>query len=243
MLEEETKEVKKGVKEPESPPAPEETVPSPEVKEEPKKAEEVSSKFEEQVKNLNTALKAEREEKRKESELHRQEMEEMKSKLEPIDALRNAFTPKQAPIEEPEAGLSEDKLEEFWAKKESERRQQEDRDNRQNLIKTEVNSLSTEYNGTDGRPKYDDDEVIKWQEDNKKLYLTPSEAFREMKHNELLEYEVGKRLSSTPKAPNAEEPGGVPRERQPKEFKIESESETRAAVLEAMELEEANLDN
>lgn len=235
---------KNGVKEPESTPTPKEEVTSPEVKVEPQKAEDVS-RFEEQVKNLNAALKAEREEKRKEIEDHKKELEELKLKLEPIEQIRNVFIPKQEPeqTEQQTSGLTEEQLEEFWRKKEEEKTQQELRKERQNLIKEEVTKLSSEYNGQEGKPKYDDDEVIKWQEENKKLYLSPSEAFREMKHNELLEYEVNKRISKAPKPVNAETPGGVPRERQPQEFKIESGSSTRAAVLEAMELAEANLDN
>lgn len=65
----------------------------------------------------------------------------------------------------------------------------------------EIKKLEEEFNGNDGRPKYVDAEVLKWQKDNNRLHLNPREAY-ELKHkDQLIEWEIEKRLKNK---------GGVP---------------------------------
>jgi len=230
---EENKEVKTEVKV--ETPTPKEDVTSPEVKVEPVVVNDVEiSKLKEQISNLNTALKGER-------DGSRTEINDLKSKLEALEAdrdtiskMRDVFTPKTQNPDVPEEEDIATKFESLWEEKEQKRKEEEERERRKNLIQSEVKTLTEEWNGSDGKPKYDDDDVIKWQQTNKKLHLTPSEAFREMKHNELMEYEISKRLSSTPGSVDAVIPGAAPQEREPKSFVPSNESETRDAVMEAI---------
>ena len=189
------------------------------------------SKSDEQIKNLNKALQEERE-----------RAKELRAKLEeleqPLTKLKDVFWPpktEQKPSEnEEQKFLTHDQLEEFLEKKENERKEEIERQKRAEQLEKEINTLESEWNWKDGKPKYDDSEVIQWQRDNNKLYLSPSEAFFAMKKEELLDYEVKQRLSSKPEVREVNEQSAISPES--KEEKV-WEDEIKNAVLEAIEAE------
>jgi len=92
--------------------------------------------------------------------------------------------------QEIEKGIEQRHQQESNQKKEDEKKQFQD-----NLVK-EVKNLENDLNGSDGRPKYSDAEILQWQKENKKLYLTPREAYESKYRNELFEWEVQKRLKN-----------------------------------------------
>lgn len=79
----------------------------------------------------------------------------------------------------------------------------------ENLI-NDVKTLEKDLDGSDGRPKYSDSEVLEWQKQNNKLYLHPKEAYELKYKNELIEWEVQKRLKNkggdAPKPANSNAP-------------------------------------
>lgn len=102
--------------------------------------------------------------------------------------IESAFKP-EIPIEseEPHPSLRQEDVEKLVDEKlaEKERRATVDR---------EVDNCTKEFNGGDGRPKYNDSEIWKWQQENKKTYLSPKEAYEARYKNELIDWEVQQRL-------------------------------------------------
>ena len=202
---------------------------------EPEKADTLV-KLEEQVSNLNTALSHERgqakEDKKKVAELQKQ-LEETRGLM---DRMKSVFTPeseKEEPISYKE-GLTKEELLQILEERDQKTKEQEFEKQRSQQIEEEIKELETTYNGKDGGIKYDDKEVLAWQKDNNKLYLTPKEAFAAMKQKEIIDYEIKKALSGKAPVENVETPGGGPTQHEPKETLPKNEQETRQAVLEAM---------
>lgn len=234
-----------------SPPAiPKETPPEP-PKEEPKEppAELEPAKpepgknaeqLQEQVNNLNIALKKQREEGKAESESQKAELAESKALL---DRLKGAFNPE--PEEEPEPEetkyMTPAQAEAFWAQKENERAQKEEEQKRTSAIKSEIADLEKKWDGVDGKPKYDDSKVLEWQKANEKLYLSPNEAFNAMNSKEMVDWEVKQRLAGKTPTEEVETPSPVPGEHEPKETLPQTEQETRAAIVEAIDNAEAEV--
>lgn len=213
-----------------------EQVSSPEVKVEPKSAVNVD-KLQEQVNNLNIALKQEREAKKTDYDAVKRMEAELAEARGTISKLSEVFNPvqKEETQEAPPAGLTLEQLESFWEQKEQEKTQKQKEQEQAAMIQNEIKDMETKWDGSGGKPKYDDSEVIAWQKANNKLYLTPRAAFFEMKHGDIVDYEVKQRLSGKPNVQNVETPGGVPTGREPKETGPMGEAETRNAVLEAMD--------
>jgi len=214
-------------------PTPEE-VPSPEVKVEAPVAEKVVdvTKLESQVENLNTALRQEREA----NKLAAKEWEEkIGQSQETIDKLKNVFSP-EAP-EDPEVeGVTMDQIESLLDSRDEERKAEQKRAEQQKVIKSEVSKLEDTWDGSEGKPKYEDKQVLEWQEQNSKLHLSPSEAFNEMNRDAIIDWEIKNRMSQKPKVQNVETPGGIPSTREPEETIPKTSKDLRNAVLEAMEI-------
>lgn len=220
---------------------PSESVPSGDVKpteapvekkaEEPKPIETTPvndvSKFEEQIENLNKALQRERE-----------EAKALKEKLtsfeDPLNKLKSVFAPQEQPEPEDPKFLTKEELDAYYEEKEQERIREETNKKMAEAIQLEVKKLETEWDGSEWKPKYDDQEVIKWQKDNNKLYLSPSEAFFAMKREELIDYEVKQKLSWKPEVKEMwkTSPTETETKEQPKEL---DDSQMRDAVREAIE--------
>jgi len=191
-------------------PAPE-VVPSPEVKPEAPKTEPVVvDKKEEQISNLNAALKEEREARKQESEARKKIEEEFNEAKPIIERFKNLITPETAPIDEKPKYMTQEEFETAWQAKQEEAKQQTFKEKQAEIINSEVVTLVKEWDGTEGRPKYVDEEVLKWQQENQKLYLSPKEAFTLMKANEIRDWEVKQVLSGKKKIENVEQPGVSP---------------------------------
>jgi len=226
-----------------APAATPENVPSPEVKvEAPKEPIVVFDKAQEQINNLNIALKEERELRKVETEA-RKKVEEEFGKAKPIlEKFQSVFTPEQAPaIDEKPKYLTQEEAEAIWQNKQEELKQQSFKEKQGEIIKNEVATLEKEWDGTDGKPKYLDEEVLKWQQENSKLYLTPVEAFNQMKKNEIIDWEVKQRLSGKKKVENVEQPGVSPEIHIPADFKPKTEKELRDTIAEAINAAEAEM--
>jgi hypothetical protein len=102
------------------------------------------------------------------------------------------------------------------------------------MIKTQIETLATEWNWEGGKPKYDDNEVYRWQKDNWKDYLTPEEAFHIMKRNDIIDWHAREALSKTPAPVNSERPAWTSTEHAPTRTTPRTDQEIKNAVLEAM---------
>ena len=106
--------------------------------------------------------------------------------------------------------MTQEEFETAWQAKQEEAKQQTFKEKQAEIINSEVVTLVKEWDGTEGRPKYVDEEVLKWQQENQKLYLSPKEAFTLMKANEIRDWEVKQVLSGKKKIENVEQPGVSP---------------------------------
>lgn len=195
------------------------------------------AKLEENYNNVVVALKQERELNKKALSEKETQINELKSVT---DKLKNVFSdPKPAEPEVKEV-LTIDAVEELWAKKEQEKAYEDQKKKQTELIKNEIAAVEKEWNGENGKPKYIDSEVLKWQTENGKLSLTPRAAFLEMKHNEIIDWAIKSKTTSKPDVNNVMTPGGSPVERNPKEFTPTNEAETKQAILAAMDAYEAD---
>jgi hypothetical protein len=155
---------------------------------------------------------------------------------ETISKLEKVFTPPEpeTPPEEVK-GMTEEEVSAFWEKKDAERKKAEEKEKRAESIKAEIVEATKKWNGQDGKPLYKDEEVMAWQEENNKMYLRPEEAFREMKHADIIDYEVKQRMMSGNKpAPDAEQPSSQPAGHEGKETLPKTDQEVKAAALDAM---------
>lgn len=134
--------------------------------------------------------------------------------------------------QEIERGIESRHKQETQQKKEDEKKQFQD-----NLIK-EVKNLETELGGSDGRPKYSDADILEWQKQNKKLYLSPREAYETKYRNELVEWEVQKRLKNKAGDPPKSSQGSSPSEKKIEDVKTTLPTDRfarRQAMLETMQ--------
>ena len=229
-----------------------EVVPSPEVKVEEVKAPEATpevkapenvdiNKFQTQIENLNIALKQERDSKRAEAEKIAALEADLAAYKEVNDKLKNVFTPQEAAPTEivPPKYMTQEEVDAYMIQKQNESQAAMEQNQKVEAIKAEISTLEKEWDGTEGKPKYDDDEVLQWQKDNGKVYLSPSEAFSLMKKAEIIDWEIKQRLNARQETPGQEQPGSVRADHTPTEITPKTPQELRNAVIEAMN----NLDN
>lgn len=235
-----------------SAPAPEvqvETVPSQEVKIEetpvvetpevetpvvPETVVKVSEdKYSEQIKNLNTALKEEREARKAMED----KLSQAASNTDVVEKLKNVFAPPVEEQPEPETPkfLTAEEVEEYLNKREEERLNEKKLAESKEALITEIKELESKWNWENWSPKYDDNEVLEWQKNNGKLALSPSDAFLQMKREEILDYEIKKRMEGKPQPTTSEKPSGISTEHQPEPKKVSSDAELKAAIYEALE--------
>jgi len=195
------------------------------------------AKLQTQINNLNIALKQERETRKPDSEKMKEMSEKLEKANETISRLSEVFNPRQPAVDEDVSTqyVAENQLEEFWAKKEAERELANKKKEIDNSIQSEIKEMEKVWDGSNGKPKYDDDAVINWQKENGKLNLTPKAAFYVMKHDEIVDYEVKQRLAKKPVVENVERPSGNTAIREPQVLSLKTESETRQAVSEAID--------
>jgi len=198
-----------------------------------------------QIDNLNTALKEERETKKASSEESNKKIEELENSLnankETIDKLQNVFSPtEETPAEE--KTLTETQVKDMIQKSNEERQEEEQQKSKQEVIKKEIVEMEKEWDGTSGKPKYNDGEMIQWQKDKELLYLTPKQAFNERFHNEIIDYEAKKRMDKPNSVQNVETPSPVEGDHVPAEGQMpKTDMELRKQVMEAMEAEETEM--
>lgn len=197
------------------------------------------AKLQEQVSNLNVALKEERDSKRQDKEKIAElekSLAEVTESMGTLNRIKEVFAPQEQPVvEQPPSYLTQEQVEQFWQQKEQERVAELAKIQQTEAIKSEISSLEKTWDGTNGKPKYDDQEVLNWQQANNKLYLSPTEAFTAMKRNEMLDWEVNQRLSGQKPATEVERPGAVAVEHQPTEKALKTDQEVKQAVMEAMD--------
>jgi len=163
-------------------------------------AEDVS-KYKEELNNLKIALRQERDE----SSRKVKALEDQLNAVSPvIDKIKGAFVPPQ-PIEEEKEFLTAEQLLQILDQRENEKKIEAAKLDGQAKIQNEIREVSAEWDGKDGKPKYDDAEVLEWQSKNGKLNLTPRAAFLEMKLNDIIDWKI-KSASGTP-APAVVTPG------------------------------------
>jgi len=209
----------------------------PEVKPEEKKPEEVEvNKDKEQISNLNTALKQEREARKKMEEKATELENQIKESSETIDRLKSVFSSEEDNSEETDTEyMTKEEADAYFEQKFEEQKKKENDEKKAEIIKKEINELEKEYDGKDGKPKYNDQEVLNWQKEQDKLYLSPREAFISMKKDEILDYEVKQRLSEKKEVKEVEKSSGGEITHEPESFVPTNETETRQAIIEAMD--------
>lgn len=180
----------------------------------------------EQINNLNKALAIEREENKR--------IKEKFDSIEPVfDKMRSAFVP-EPEVTTPEVKTEEQKFEEWYAQKEATKQTELDTQKLQETFKTQIENMSKEWDWTEWKPKYDDNEVYKWQKENRKEYLTPEEAFFTMKRDDLIDFKAKQALSKAPSAVHSEQASGISTEHTPSITKPKTDQEIKNAVLEAL---------
>lgn len=190
------------------------------------------SKMQEQIDNLNAALRQERESGKT---LSKELQEKLQRSEETISKLKNVFAPEQ-PKEEPvQEYLTVSQVEELLERREAEKKAESHKKTQAEMIQAEIKEMENEWNGAEGKPKYDDKEVIKWQEENGKLYLSPREAFNLMQRDAIIDWEIKNRMTKKPEIQSVERPGAQPAVREPNPTTPVNTTDLRAAVLEAME--------
>ena len=224
-----------------------EVVPSPEVKvetpetpiKEVKEEVKVENKSQEQIDNLNIALREERKTNKENNEKYQKSLDE---NSEVIDSLRNVFVPKSEIEEDTEKGyLTEESLISILSNRDAEAKKKSQEDSRAKQNLEEIKELEITYDGTDGKLKYDDNEVLKWQETNQRLYLSPKEAFTAMKQADIIDYEVKQRLAGKKPAVEIDKPSAGGEVHIPTEEVLQTDSDVTNAVREAMEAVEAEI--
>lgn len=91
--------------------------------------------------------------------------------------------------------MAEKKIQERTQEENAKKTEEEKKIIQQKVVE-QVRNLEKDINGSDGRPKYVDKEILEWQKENKKLYLSPQEAYEAKFRNELFEWEIQKRLKN-----------------------------------------------
>ena len=189
-----------------------------------------TAKMQTQIDNLNTALKQERESGKTAS---KELADKLSQSQETIDKLKNVFSPEQVE-EKTEEGLTTAQLEELLDRRDAKKREEDQKEIQSKTIKEEVSSLEKEWDGEDGKPKYDDKKVLEWQEQNSKMHLSPREAFNEMGRDTIIDWEIKNRMAKKPEVQTVETPGGTPTTREPESKTPKNTEDLRSAVMEAM---------
>lgn len=190
-------------------------------------------KLEEQINNLNVALKTEREQ-------SKAKLSEMEAKLQEsskiLERFKGVFVPDEPkePTPEPKY-LTPDEVKEMVAKELAAKKEEETQNQKIAEMKNEIKALESEFDGKEGKPLYNDEEVLEWQRKNDKAYLSPRDAFYQMKHNEILDYEVKQRLADVKPAINVEKGSSAPGDNQPGGSNLNADTNTRDAIRQAME--------
>lgn len=217
-------------------------VASPEVKVEDPKVEPVNvDKLQEQINNLNIALRQERDSGKANSEKAKELEEKLLESNQVIEKLRGVFNPEKEETPEIPKYLTAEEVEALFQQKQEEQKQFSFKEKQAELIKNEVATLEKEWNGSEGKPKYVDEEVLKWQQENQKLYLTPVEAFNQMKKNEIIDWEVKQRLSGKKIIGNVEQPGVSPDIHTPADILPKTDKELTEAIRAAIDSAEAEM--
>lgn len=190
------------------------------------------SELKKQIDNLNTALRTER-------ESNKTKLTEMEKKLADSSSvsekLRNVFAPEvEKKPEDPIYATAED-IDRAVDKKLQAIKEEQSQNDVVLAYKQEIKTLETEWDGKDGKPTYNDQEVLDWQRDNGKTYLGPKDAFLQMKHNELVDYEVKQRLNGVKPVVVVEKPISAGGDHQPGEQPKNSDVNTRDAIRAAMD--------
>jgi hypothetical protein len=189
-------------------------------------------KLKEQIDNLNIALKTER-------DSNKTKIEEMKKKLEEsvssYEKIKNVFAPPQEEKPQEPIYATSDDVDKAVEKKLQALKEDQIQNQKVEEYKKEIKSLETEWDGQNGKPKYDDEEVLNWQRENEKTYLSPKDAFLQMKHNELLDYEVKQRLSGVKPVIEVEKPSSMSGNHPSGDSVKNADINTRDAIRQAME--------
>ena len=200
-----------------------------------KPKEDLIKKQQEQIESLTAGINATR----NEAKEYRNKTKELEEKVvqnnETISKLKDVFVPPEPPENTvPQEGLTKEEMEAFYEQKREEERIESEKTKRVKLVQADIEASAKKWDGKDGRPEYDDKEVLKWQEENNQGHLMPSQAFDIMKRNEIDDYNFKQRMKGHKPAPNVEQPSSQPDEHKVPEIKIETEEETRDAVREAI---------
>jgi len=202
------------------------------------KIESDPAKLSEQISNLNAALKQERAEKQqnkqKITELERK-LEELNGNLSVIEKIRGAFEPPKEEEQQQPRYLTQEEVEAILKEREVAKEQELLKEKQTLAIKAEIENLEKTWDGKDGKPKYDDQEVLDWQTKNNKLYLSPTDAFNLMKKDEIIDWEIKQRISGRGPTPNVERPSGIQGNHHPVEKIPTDEAGLRNAIIEAIE--------
>ena len=200
-------------------------------------------KLKEQVDNLNVALKEARNESK--GKVDQAKVAELEQKLNEregfIERLQSAFAPPKQEDENKPAYLTADQAENLVKQKLDEQKQETFKEKQAEKIKTEISELEKTWDGGEGKPKYSDEKVLKWQQDNSKLYLSPVEAFNEMSRKDIVDWEVKQALAGKRSVENVEKPGASPDVHKPAENKPQTDQELRSAIKEAMDSADAEM--
>lgn len=181
-----------------------------------------------QIENLNKALAEERER----NKIKERELEETKWIME---KMKNVFSPEPEPEaqEEPKY-MTPEEVEAWYQQKEEEKKKQEEDQTYRQTIKSEIDTLTSEWNGENWKPKYDDEEIFKWQTDNNKLYLSPKEAFNVMKSDEIANWKAKQIINWQAQPTWQEQPSWVSAEHTPSKTTPKTPAELKAAIFEAL---------
>ena len=188
-------------------------------------------KMQKQISNLNIAIKQEREE-------GKTKLADLSSKLENANAfsdrLKQAINPEELKSEEPTYSTKEE-METIIDAKMLELKQEASDNQKIEVYKTQIKNLESKWDGKDGKPVYKDEEILKWQQTNDKNYLSPEDAFNQMKHSEIIDYEVKQKIAGRKPVETVEQPSKTPTEHVAPDVEENIKLDTRAAALEAME--------
>lgn len=183
-------------------------------------------KINEQLTNLNKALSIERAEK-----------QALKADLDSVkpfyEKMKTAFVPEEQVVVAPEMSEKE-KFNEWYQEEENKKLEIIQTEKIQNQIKSEIEALEKEWDGSDGKIKYDDVKLYKWQKDNGKTHLMPEEAFFLMNKDTILDWKSKQVVSKANNWITSEKPSWVSSEHTPTLNKPKTDQEIRNAVLEAM---------
>lgn len=192
----------------------------------PKKADEI-------VNNLQSALKEERSFRQQDRTKIDNLQKQLEEALDFQKKMSSVFNPEPEPAAAPEY-MTKEEAERLWQEKQEEMKRQTFEESQQNRIKDEIRELQKDYDGKDGRLKYDDTEVLQWQKDNNKLFLSPKEAFSIMKQKEIVDFQVKQALSGKKKVEDVERPSATPGFHDPKDIKPSTDQEVKQAIAEAI---------